>query len=308
MSVLRGARAGPLLMVASALSWAAGLVVTKLVLDRVQAPSASVLVVQLGASVAVLAVAAAATRTTARGAWAKGWVGLLEPGLAYYLALAGLALTSASNASILGSLEPVLVPIVVLLLFRQRPSGRLAVVIVAATAGSVLVSFSGSADGADWRGDLLIVASVVAAALYVVLASSQVVDVPPVAAALAQQVWALVLVMVMAGATIVSNGGAWWPDLTPTDLALAAGSGVLNYALPFWLYLRALTTMPVARAAAYLTLIPPFGIALAALILGESVTGFHVVGGALVVAALLYDALARDTAATPTAARRGDRA
>jgi len=57
--------------------------------------------------------------------------------------------------------------------------------------------------------------------------------------------------------------------------------------------------MPVARAAAYLTLIPPFGVLLAAAVLGEQVTVFHALGGALVVASLLYDALASETDHAP---------
>jgi drug/metabolite transporter (DMT)-like permease len=300
MNATRIARSGPLLMVASAFSWAAGVVVTKLVLDRSQAPSTSVLAVQLGGSVLVLAFAAVLTRTPLRGAWSKGWVGLLEPGVAYYLALAGLALTSATNASILGSLEPVLVPILLLLLFRQRPRGRMVVVILAATLGSVLVSVSTSSGGSDWRGDLLIVGSVAAAALYVVLASAQVVELPPVAAALTQQVWAVGLVAAVLAVGLAGTGT--WTTPRTSDLLLMLASGVLNYALPFWLYLVALTRMPVARAAAYLTLIPPFGVLLAAAVLGEQVTVFHGLGGALVVGALLYDALARDPGHAPVPA------
>jgi drug/metabolite transporter (DMT)-like permease len=294
---MRLARSGPLLMVASAFSWAAGVVVTKLVLDRSDAPSTSVLAVQLGGSVLVLALAALVTRTPLRGAWSRGWVGLLEPGIAYYLALAGLALTSATNASILGSLEPVLVPLLLLLLFRERPAARIVVVVIAATVGSMLVSLSGSSGGSDWRGDLLIVGSVTAAALYVVLASAQVAELPPVASALTQQVWAVGLVGAVLAVGLGGRGAWAAPDVS--DLALMLASGVLNYALPFWLYLVALTKMPVARAAAYLTLIPPFGVVLAAAVLGEQVTLFHAVGGALVVASLLYDALGRDGGRAP---------
>ncbi len=48
---------GPLLMVASAASWAAGLILTKVTLDHTGSSPSSLLLVQLGASVAVLAVA-----------------------------------------------------------------------------------------------------------------------------------------------------------------------------------------------------------------------------------------------------------
>ena len=278
---------GPLLMVASAATWAGGLVLTKLALDVTGAAPGSVLVVQLIASVGALAAACAVTGAGLTGAWRHGWVGLLEPGIAYQFALAGLALTSAANASVLGSLEPVMVPLIAWALLRQRPRPRLLVVIAGATAGSVLVSFSADGSSGSWVGDGLVVASVAAAALYVVVASKQVTTVAPLPAALTQQVWALGFVIacqvVLAGPLL---------SATPGQLVLIAAAGILNYALPFWLYLTALTRMPVARAATYLTLIPVFGVLGAVLLLGERLTWLDLVGGALVVGSLVVDARA----------------
>jgi drug/metabolite transporter (DMT)-like permease len=276
---------GPVLMVASAATWAAGLVLTKVALDVTGAAPGSVLVVQLIASVGALAAACAVTGARLAGAWRHGWVGLLEPGIAYQFALAGLALTSAANASVLGSLEPVMVPLIAWVLLRERPRPRLLVVIAGATVGSVLVAFSADGGSGSWAGDGLIVASVAAAALYVVVASRQVAAVAPLPAALTQQVWALGLVL---GCQLVAAGPL--PSATPGHLLLIAAAGVLNYALPFWLYLTALTRMPVARAATYLTLIPVFGVLGAVLVLGERVTWLDLVGGALVVASLVADA------------------
>lgn len=278
---------GPLLMVASAATWAGGLVLTKLALDVTGAAPGSVLVVQLVASVGALAAACAVTGAGLTGAWRHGWVGLLEPGIAYQFALAGLALTSAANASVLGSLEPVMVPLIAWALLRQRPRPRLLVVIAGATAGSVLVSFSADGSSGSWMGDGLVVASVAAAALYVVVASKQVTTVAPLPAALTQQVWALGFVIacqvVLAGPLL---------SATPGQLVLIAAAGILNYALPFWLYLTALTRMPVARAATYLTLIPVFGVLGAVLLLGERLTWLDLVGGVLVVGSLVVDARA----------------
>ena len=276
---------GPLLMVASAATWAGGLVLTKLALDVTGAAPGSVLVVQLVASVGALAAACAVTGAGLTGAWRHGWVGLLEPGIAYQFALAGLALTSAANASVLGSLEQVMVPLIAWALLRQRPRPRLLVVIAGATVGSVLVSFSADGGSGSWAGDGLVVASVAAAALYVVVASKQVTTVAPLPAALTQQVWALGFVIacqvVLAGPLL---------SATPGRLVLIAAAGILNYALPFWLYLTALTRMPVARAATYLTLIPVFGVLGAVLVLGERLTWLDLVGGALVVGSLVVDA------------------
>ncbi len=112
------------------------------------------------------------------------------------------------------------------------------------TVGAALVSLAPSTDGRSLVGDLLVIAGVGAAATYGVLASRRVHVAGPLGTALAHQVWALGLVVVIA-----LVGG----DLAqvPTDvagLAWAAGSGILGYALPFWLYLSAVTHISAARA------------------------------------------------------------
>lgn len=281
----RDRRVGAALMIASALAWAAGTVASKHTLVSTDAPSSSVLVIQLLASIAVLGLACIAAGMPTRPAWRSGWVGVLEPGITYQLTLAGLSLTSAASASVLGSLEPAIVPLIAWMLFRQRPRPTLVVVIAGATIGSTMVSFSASGDGRSIAGDLLIVLSVVAAACYVVLADRYVEQVRPLPAALAQQLWALGVVVPVAVVTLAVTGGPAWEGGADM-IALAAGAGILNYAIPFWLYLTALTRMPVASAAAFLTLIPVFGVVLAVVLLGEPATGLQWLGAAVVVASL----------------------
>jgi drug/metabolite transporter (DMT)-like permease len=162
------------------------------------------------------------------------------------------------------------------------------IVIAGASTGSILVSFSGGGGGSA-VGDGLIAASVAAAALYVVIASRLVASVRPLPAALTQQAWALGFVL-LCGAAV--SGGQLWPVMTGQGLLLAAASGVLNYAMPFWLYLSALTRMAVARAATYLTLIPVFGVLGSVLVLRERLTWLDGLGGLLVVGSLLLDATA----------------
>jgi drug/metabolite transporter (DMT)-like permease len=276
---------GAWLMVGCAAAWAGGVVATKHALDVTGSSAPSLLVVQMAASVAALAVATAVTRSSTRGAWRHGWLGLLEPGLAYHLSLAGLALTSAASASVLGSLEPAVVPLVAWLLLRERPTAPFLAVVAGATAGATLVSLSPATDGRSLVGDLLVVAGVGAAATYGVLASRRVHLAGPLGTALAHQVWALGLVVVLA----LAGPGLAGPDGVPTEtagLAWAAGSGILGYALPFWLYLSAVTRISAARAATYLTLIPVFGVALSIVLLGESVSWVQGVGAALVVLSL----------------------
>ncbi|HEU5151604.1 MAG TPA: DMT family transporter [Iamia sp.] len=296
-------RRGTALMVGCAAAWAGGVVASEHALDVTGASASSLLVVQMAASVAVLGVAVAVTRTPTRGAWRHGWLGLLEPGLPYLLALAGLALTSAASASVLGSLEPALVPAVAWLLLRERPTAPFLGVVAGATAGAALVSLAPSTDGRSLAGDLLVVAGVVAAAAYGVLASRRVHEAGPLGTALAHQACALgfVAVAAVAGVLVADAGGL---PTGASGLAWAAGSGVLGYALPFWLYLSAVTRISAARAAAHLTLIPVFGVALSVALLGEAVTAAQVAGSVLVVASLALcarlDARRPEPPAAPT--------
>jgi drug/metabolite transporter (DMT)-like permease len=284
-SAVHDRRIGVVLMIASAFTWAAGTIASKRVLESTESPASVVLVVQLLASIAVLGAICLFAGGPTRSAWRSGWVGVLEPGIAYQLALAGLSLTSAASASVLGSLEPAIVPLIAWLLFRQRPRPALVVVVAGASLGSTLVSLSSSAGGRSLVGDFLIVLSVVAAAGYVVLADRHVERVRPLPAAFTQQLWALGVVVPVAAVTLAMTGGPVWSG-DFTVFLLAGAAGVLNYALPFWLYLTALTKLPVTSAAAYLTLIPVFGVVLAVVVLGESVTAMQGLGAVIVIASL----------------------
>ena len=84
-------RVGALLIVACAASWALGLVLSKEALDVTGGASTVVLAAQLLASVAALAIVCSVRHIPVSPSLRDGWSGLLEPGLAYQLALAGLA-------------------------------------------------------------------------------------------------------------------------------------------------------------------------------------------------------------------------
>ena len=75
-------------------------------------------------------------------------------------------------------------------------------------------------------------------------------------------------------------------DLTVSVLLLAAASGVIQYALAFWLYLFALQDLPANVAGFYMALIPVFGIAAAFVFLGETLSPLQLVGALFVVIAI----------------------
>jgi drug/metabolite transporter (DMT)-like permease len=279
-------RVGAALMVGSAASWALGLVFSKEALDRTGGAPTVVLAAQLVASALALTIVCAVRRLPVRPSLRDGWSGLLEPGLAYQLSLAGLALTSAASATVIGSMEPVAVPLLAWLLLRHRPRRSLLVTSLTATLGAVIVSVAGSsADGQSLFGDGLILASVVAAALYVVVSARSLDRHPPLALALSQQLWALALTLLVAGAYL-GAGGSPGERLDLWSVVVIALSGVLNYAIPFGLYLAAIARIDVSEAARYLTLIPVFGVIGAVVFLGESFTIGALLGTAVIVASL----------------------
>jgi drug/metabolite transporter (DMT)-like permease len=279
---------GPLAMIASAACWALGTTASKAIFDDTSVASLPMLTVQLCASVLVLFVIATALRQPLVQHWRYGWTGLLEPGLAYQLSMPGLALTSATAASVIGSLEPVMVPIVAAALLAHRLQRVQLGITVIATIGAVLVAWSGDGGRHSVKGDLLVLGGVAAAAVYVVLSSKHIIEAPVMALATVQQLWALVLtVAVTLVATFVTGSdrvAADWPQ--GWTVAAAGGSGVLNYAIPFGLYLTALRHLDVVEAARYLTLIPVFGVGAATLFLGEPLAGGQLIGAAMVVVSL----------------------
>jgi drug/metabolite transporter (DMT)-like permease len=69
-------------------------------------------------------------------------------------------------------------------------------------------------------------------------------------------------------------------------LALAVASGLVQYALAFWLYLVGLRRLHVGMAGLFLTLTPVFGMVGGMVFLGESATALQLAGAALILAAV----------------------
>jgi drug/metabolite transporter (DMT)-like permease len=135
-------------------------------------------------------------------------------------------------------------------------------------------------------GDLLVLAGTGFAALYVVLSSRHVRHIAPVDLAFGQQLCGLILVLGLALAAILA--GLEPARLPPgRSLLMAALSGILQYALPFWLYLTAVRVIPVSRAAVWLTLTPVFGVAGGVVFLGETVAPVQAAGALLILLAIV---------------------
>ncbi len=276
-------------MVGSAACWGGATVMTKGALDAF--PPFTLLAIQLSASVAALWAAVLVLRLRVgpfRPAVRAASTGVFEPGLAYAVGVPGLALTTAGNASVVAAMEPVFVILLVWVAFGVRPDARVATAIVAAFAGVCLVSLpdlSGLGEG-DVRGDAMVLLGTAFAAVYVVTSSRLVAETAPlVLTALQQSVGLTVALAVLAVALV--TGFERLPAPPGGDmLLLAVGSGLVQYALAFWLYLVGLRGLPVSAAGMFLTLTPLFGVAGGMLFLGESATALQRLGAVLIVGAV----------------------
>lgn len=278
-------------MIGSAAAWGSATVLTKDVLTLV--PPLTLLVLQLSASVAALALAILLQGRLPRWdatARAAGRTGLLEPGLAPAVGIPGVALTTAGSAALVAATEPALVCLVAWAVLGLHPDRRVSASILLAMLGVALVSATKGAEATQGSGrlagDMLVLLGTGFAALYVVFSSRHVRHIAPVDLAFIQQVFGLGLV---SGLALTAMATGLEPVRLPEGRALwlAALSGILQYALPFWLYLTAIKVIPVSRAAIWLTLTPVFGVAGGVLFLGETVAPVQAAGAALILLAIV---------------------
>ncbi len=286
MSLSGSARRPVGALIIAAACWGVGTAVSKQAVAEI--PPIALLPVQLAISLAFLGtVALRRGERTPPGHEGRmlGRLGLLNPGLAYALSLAGLTMISASLSVVLWAAEPVLILVLAALLLRERPGWGVVTLSAVAIAGLALVLYDPSASGAT-LGVLLTMAGVGCCAAYTVATrrwlpggnSTLGVVVGQQAHALA---FALVLLAVggLAGLQVLPN------VLTAAGIASALASGLVYYGLAYWCYLTGLRSVPASVAAVSFYLIPVFGVG-AALLFGERLGPAQWVGAAVVVGAV----------------------
>jgi drug/metabolite transporter (DMT)-like permease len=276
-------------MILSAACWGFATVMSKGALAAFSPPV--LLSLQLIASVSFLWLAVGVTRQKPvldAKSWRAALSGLLEPGLAYAIGTFGLMLTTAGNASLIATTEPLIIVALAWILFREQIEVRTGLAILAATAGVAMVTRAHGDDAAgSLLGDGLVALGTLFAALYVIVSSRLVSHVPPVALAALQQsvglVFSFVLLIAWLPLTIIfdeiarANAGL---------ITLALLSGIVQYALAFWLYLIGLQRLPARTAALFLALIPVFGLSGAAIFLGEPIQALQIAGAVIIVASV----------------------
>jgi probable blue pigment (indigoidine) exporter len=287
VSVSSLARRDYLPLILAAACWGFGTVVSKRAVAEI--PPLTLLSIQLGSSLVLLAIVMCARGVPFRDTTASpilGRLGVLNPGLAYALSLLGLVTITASLSVMLWALEPLLILGLAAWFLRERVTPGLVILSLVAVAGMLLVIYQPGGAGSP-IGVLLTVAGVGCCAVYTVITRRWISTSDSTAqVVVAQQVYALALAFVLVAAAWILGGAVVPPAVSPVGLASAIGSGVLYYGRAYWLYLTGLRVVPASIAAASFYLIPIFGVAGGFLFLGERLEPNQWVGAAIVLGAI----------------------
>ncbi len=235
-------------MIAAAACWGTAAVISKRAVEEIE--PLTLLPIELTVSVAVLSVAAGVHReriTNTAQMRRLAALGVLNPGLAYALSLAGLARITASMSVLLWAIEPVADPRTGLPDRSRedlRPLGCCAAV---ALTGVVLVVLHGDNHGTT-TGVLLTIAGVAACALYTVLSSRYLIDAATVIVVLVQQITALTFALLLLAGSFVLGHPHSVASVSATGWISAVAAGVLYYGVAFWFYLAGLRRVSAGYA------------------------------------------------------------
>jgi drug/metabolite transporter (DMT)-like permease len=279
-----------LLFVASAFLLALGSVLAKYLLSLDSSPNSVIdplpfLTLQLIGGVVFLM-----TVRLAKGWRMEPFVLLVRPACAGIILGTGsvgtimaLALISASEASMVFAMQPVLMLGLAWVLLGERFGPVVAILCFAAVGGVIVIVVGGSSDASPSRfaGLAFALMSTVCAALYTVWMRglSGKLD------------FLTALIVVQAMACILSAGTSWF-ELTSTRTGnpflagSALGTGAIYYGAAFYVYLIGLQKTEASKAGIYLSLVPVFAIGLAWIILAERLGISQWIGAAIVIVAV----------------------
>lgn len=223
------------------------------------------------------------------------WMGVLGFGVAYVLSNFGLARSTATNAALLITLEPISLMVLSPLVLGERLRPREGVGAALVLVGAVLVVLDGVPGLTvsllpHWRGDGLLVLSALAFASYSLFARDLLARWDARTLTARSLAWGALSMLPVAA--LEWGGGArgtWTPRATATTLYLA----VVVTALAYLAWNAALARVPAPRAAIFINVQPLVGVALGIGLLGEPATLSTLAGALLVLGGLAITTTAR---------------
>ena len=272
-----------LVLTGASAAWGVASVISKQAVAEI--PPVALLPIQLTTSLLVLGtlMRVEGPQRWSRGTMPLALLGFMNPGLSYALGLVGLSQITASLSVVLWATEPVMILVLAAMVLRETITKSLALAIGLTSVGVLLAA--GDASSGTLLGISFTLAGVAACAIYTVISRRWMREDSTLVVITAQQTCALIFALGLLGAFILRgesfavsgwSGGAW---------ASAVVSGVLYYALAFWLYLTGLRRISAAFAGMFLNLIPIFGISTGYL-LGERLSNLQLLGAVLIVGAV----------------------
>jgi len=215
-------------------------------------------------------------------------LGLLEPGLAYLLGLIGLTDVGAGAATLIQASEAILIVIVSALLFRQIPSVMFLSLSIIAFTGIIIAlglwNMSNEQNGVF--GVMLVFLATTSAAIYVVLSGRIASSQHPIVAVSAQQSVALLAVLLILPVEVFGIGTKVSLPQSSETWFVVISSGIIQYGIAFSLYMYALSRISANLAGSFLNLIPVFGLSIAFVTLGETLSLIQLAGAAITIVAL----------------------
>jgi drug/metabolite transporter (DMT)-like permease len=271
-----------------AFCWGVGVTLTKIALSQISATT--LLIIQLSSSVIFLATACYLRDRQLPFSCQhlkQGFAGIFEPALAYMVGIFGIQMTTASNATLIGSSE-VILTILFAAVFLGEKLTRMKLLLAGISFSGVLLLMLKDAQGASHSslvGDLLVLVGAIFAVFYVLFSKKQIESVDPLQLTSSQQLVGLIMTVFCFSVLSIINPNyeVNAAGISAQFWLLAVGSGIMQYGLAFLLYLIALQNIPVSHATFYVALIPVFGVASAVVMIGEQPNLVQWIGGLLVI-------------------------
>lgn len=270
---------------AAAVAFGVGSALTVLALRGVT--TADMLVVELGGSAVVVALAAFVTgQLHVRGAARAMAQGVVLPGLTWLLEILGLARTTATSGSLLLGTETLVTVALAVLVLRERLGAVGAIALVFGLTGTGLVSIG--AGGTDQPakdqtiGNLLVIAAVSCAAIYLVWSRRTAQSSVEGLGVTAWQFIGSTLAVSPFVAVSWMGRGTHFASASPAQL-LAALAVLASTIVALAAFNRSIPAVSASRAGLLLSLQPIAGAVTAATVLGEPLRGHTAIGGALIV-------------------------
>jgi len=204
------------------------------------------------------------------------------------LTLIAVEYTQANRANVIFASISLMVALIDIVLLRRLPPGSALLGLAIGILGTVIVVTDGRPhtllDGGIGRGEWLVLASAASWAAYSVLGRPLLARYSPLTVTYYASLCGTMLLVPFVALdadvldVLARDGEAW---------LMTAFVGCLNSALAFLWYYQGVERLGAMRSSAYINLVPVFGVALAALLLGEHASVAMLGGGALVIAGLV---------------------